>query len=272
LAALLVAHPAAGLTQPVFGTVNNQLQQIGQMDSSVNNRVEEAKFQLDNAYKYLMDDSKNSQFRYFQIVTNDPDPINYLGQPNVAPYTDPPKDGWDYQRTPANNVNGLPGADASPFYENDDVVGAFAYPKYSGQFNNFGGAGPFPVHSEANGYVLTQDVPGYGDNSMVNTSLDFYTFIVFINPDLKAAKEFIVLGGYQWGVGRNNAGNYFDIDPTTLDLSTDDLRGKVSLALGADGFGDWTALYGGNLVVPEPGCFAVVVLCVVFPMRRRRAA
>lgn len=277
---LLPCQPSPALTQNIFATVNGTSQQIGALDSglrnSAGNQVEEGLFQLDNAHKYLMNNDHGCQFRYFQIVYHDPDPIKYLGNPLSAPYTDPPKDGWDYQRTPVNNyTTGSPGADQSPFYENDDTnATTYKYPKYSGQLTTFGGQGPFPVHSDAGGYVLTQDVPGYGTAAMTNTTLDFYTFITFVDNDLRANKQFIILAGYQWGIGRDGTGSYYAIQPTALDLSDElILQPRVADALFADGFSDWTALYQGDVnCVPEPATLLLIAIGGVALNRRRRFA
>ena len=263
---LALAGPAsAQLMQPVDANVTGQVPgtQIGTLDSSATltggQVVEEATFQLNNSFLYLMNDAQNWEFRYFQIVTVDTDPINYLGQPLNAPYTDPPSGGWDYQRNPAGNFQaGTPGADTSPFYENDNgfVLNPNSYPTYSGSLNVFGGAnGNFPMHSQAGGYVRTQDVPGIP----ANNSLTFDTFITFYAPGV-TGNQFIPLAGYSWGISANGTGALTPTAPTALDLSQDALQADVINALGADGFTGWNALFGGTITVPEPRTLALLAM------------
>lgn len=259
-----VSSASAQLNQSVFANVTGQVPgtQIGTLNASATlsggQVVEEATFQLNNSFLYLMNDAQNWQFRYFQIVTVDTDPINYLGQPLNAPYTDPPSGGWDYQRNPANNLAGTPGADTSPFYENDNgfVLNPNSYPTYSGSLNVFGGAnGNFPIHSQAGGYVRTQDVPGIP----ANNSLSFDTLITFYAPGV-TGNEFIPLAGYSWGISANGTGALTPTAPVALDLSQDALQADVINALGADGFTGWNALFGGTITVPEPATLALLAM------------
>jgi hypothetical protein len=274
---ILISPASAQLNQSVYANVTGQVPgtQIGTLNSSATlsggQVVEEATFQLNNSFNYLMNDAQNWQFRYFQIVTVDTDPINYLGQPLNAPYADPPSNGWDYQRNPANNwQTGTPGADTSPFYENDNgfALNPNSYPTYSGSLNVFGGAnGNFPIHSQAGGYVRTQDVPGIP----ANNSLSFDTFITFYAPGI-TGNQFIPLAGYSWGITANGTGALTPTAPTALDLSQDALQADVINAMAADGFTGWNALFGGTITVPEPGVLALLAMAftaLVLRVQRR---
>src|SRR5690348_16489696 len=72
---------SAQLNESVFANVTGQTPgtQIGTLNASATlsggQVVEEATFQLNNSFLYLMNDAQNWQFRYFQIVTTDTDPI-----------------------------------------------------------------------------------------------------------------------------------------------------------------------------------------------------
>jgi hypothetical protein len=260
----------------VSATVNGTNQPIGTIDANYLNyggangsRAQEGIFQLNNNNKTLMHDP-DCQFRWFQVVTEDTDPINYLGNLLNAPYVDPPYDGWDYQRAPANDwQNGTPGADKSPFYENDDVMGAaYAYPKYSGTLNVFNNVANVPVHDEAMGVVRNQDVPG----TSANNSVKFWTFLAYLDAEMAAAKEFFVLWGYSWGVNRAANGN-FTYDAIS-EITYDHIIGNGGpgcvectfyTALNADGFGEWTAITRDiNIIpcVPEPASIVLFALGV----------
>lgn len=279
MSVLWVAAAAQAIAINVTATVNGVPNtQLGSINATYAGGVEEGSFQLDNAQLGLMDDP-DCQFRWFQIVTRDTDNTagapTYLGNMmnNSTPYVDPPKNGWDYQRNPAGDyTNGTPGADGSPFYENDDDAGNYAFPKYSGNFNVFGGNNNVPVHDANTGVSRTQDVPG----TSPGFGLTFQTFLTFINAC--ADHQIIVLAGYEWGLDRAANGTYTYFGPTAIDMSVDGFSDSLSTALTNGGFGNdgWSFAvngYGENVVCcPEPASLALLGAGGIVLVRRRRAA
>jgi len=237
---------------PVHAMINGQDTIIGdlsasngyyQNDPNTNKLLETGSFTLDMAYKAYMHDADGCQFRWFQIVTADASSPNYLGNPPTVPYTDPPSNGWDYERTPPNDFrNGTPGADNSPFYEdNPGFGGTFDY-------NNF--------HSEAQGTSRTEDRPG-----LPNGNLQFQTYLVFINADLASKMMFIPLIGYSWGgTGDGTKGTSFN-GPTIINPANFDFT-LMQNALNADGFAAWKPTTGDIVCVPEPSTWVLLIFSV----------
>jgi hypothetical protein len=276
-------------TFDVSTTVNGRYRKIGAISADYlrpqgnGSKVMEGDFQLNAKHKPLMKDP-DCQFRWFQVVHDDTDPVNYLGQLLNAPYTDPPWDGWDYQRSPANDwQNGDPGADRAPFYENDDTTATtYKYPKYSGTLNVFNVAGTdqanVPVHSQNGGVVRIQDRPGL---SGANEHTKFWSFLTYIDKDLRMEKKFNVVWGFSWGVNRGADGTYFYdaiAELTPADITADDpCRYCTSIAaLHNSGFGTWTPIFNDiNIIknIPEPtsGILILLALCsFMFQHRQRR--
>lgn len=284
IAIFAIANYGFAATYNVSATVNGTYQQIGTLDAvyqayAGGGKAEEGVFQLNAANKFLMNDVCDCEFRWFQVVTEDTSPINYLGSPLAAAYVDPPANGWDYERTPANNyTTGTPGGDSAPFYEDDDSwPGTSAYGKYSGTLTNFGGTldANAAIHNATTGTLRTQDVPGLQPSS----SLKFMTFVSFMNSAMKSAKEFDVLWGYSWGISAaaNGTLTYDNIvEITDAGLTDDGLQGTIINAMGADGFNGWTPVFrNANLTVtcvPEPASFVLFLMagCTLVIRERRK--
>lgn len=260
-AAFVVSTPQAAATD-VHASINGQDTVIGDLaasngyfknDPNTGQLLETGSFTLGMNYRYLMDDAHPCQFRWFQIVTTDASPPNYLGTPPTVPYTDPPSGGWDYERTPKDNfLTGKPGADDAPFYEdNPGFGGTFDY-------NNF--------HSAANGTSRTEDRPG-----LPNGSLQFQTYLVFVNPELAADHEFIPLIGYSWGGTGNAAGKGTSFNGPTLILSANFDFALMQDALNSDGFALWSPTRGDLECVPDSGgtllLFGISVIFVLSGVR-----
>jgi hypothetical protein len=178
----------------VRAIVNGVDSEIGFLEPTISDgdaaedKFERATFDLHPDFGFLMNDQLGCQFRFFQIVTSDSDPmrppmVNGI-LPNI-PYVDPPSGGYQGQTSAMGN-----GADTSPFYENDDGAGPYAFQRYSDFFNEADSAFPVntPVHDPVNGIVNTNDFPDVSDNSRV----DFETYIVFVDETLRAQKTFDV--------------------------------------------------------------------------------
>ena len=268
LFSLVVVSQQIVLAGVVTATVAGQSVPLGNLNYSLNasgdNFVNEATFQLNDAFKSLMNDC--GQFRWFQIVTTDTDPINYQGKLLKAAYVDPPSGGWDYQRNPAGDfTKGTPGADTSPFYENDIGFAGNknSYPNLDGSLQVFGGkAGPFPIQDTSLGLIRTQDVPGLGGN---NNKLIFETFLAYIS-DCMPANTFQILGGYTWGIQTDGAGKLSKIAPSDIAFAPDLVPNtnvvNATAAL-ANSFPGWTAVFDSEIelcCVPEPATWMVIVL------------
>jgi hypothetical protein len=252
---LIVAGQQIVLAGVVTATVAGQSVPLGNLNYSLNpsggNFVNEASFQLNDAFKSLMNDC--GQFRWFQIVTTDTDPINYQGKLLKAAYVDPP------------SKNGTPGADTSPFYENDIGFAGNknSYPNLDGSLKIFGGkAGPFPIQDTSLGIIRTQDVPGLGGK---NNQLIFETFLTYIS-DCMPADTFQVLAGYTWGIQTDGTGKLSSIAPTDINFAPDLVPNtnvvNITAALG-NSFPGWTAAFDSEIelcCVPEPATWLVIVL------------
>lgn len=246
----------------VHATINGQDKIIGDLaasnglqnnNPSATSLTETGSFTLNATYKGLMDDTTPCQFRWFQIVTAEtPQTTNYLGKKPTVPYTDPPFNGWDYQRNPKGNyTTGTPGDDQLPFYENN------AEYAQDSRTNNLG-------HNVTDGKTVTFDAPEF----VASQNIQFETYLTFFNPQLQANKQFIVLLGYSWGGTSGPADpvtgaftlNYNGpaiINPAGFNLA------NMTTALGNDGFAGWTPLNGNaNNLVCVPECPGVLVLTV----------
>jgi hypothetical protein len=265
---LLVAGQQIVLAGVVTANVAGMTQPIGNLNFSLTPSdgafVNEATFQLNDAFKSLTNDW--GQFRWFQIVTTDTDPINYQGKLLKAPYVDPPSGGWDYQRNPAGDfTKGTPGADASPFYENDIgfTGNKNSYPNLDGELQVFGGKnGPFPIQDTGLGLIRTQDVPGLGG---ANNKLIFETFLAYIS-DCMPPNTFQVLAGYTWGIQTDGAGKLSKIAPSDITFAPDLIPNtnvvNATAAL-ANSFPGWTAMFDSEIemcCVPEPATWLVIML------------
>ncbi|MBX9790610.1 MAG: hypothetical protein K2Y37_16965 [Pirellulales bacterium] len=270
LFSLLIASQRVLVAGVVTATVGGQSVPLGNLNYSLSPSgdafVNEATFQLNDAFKVLMNDW--GQFRWFQIVTTDTDPINYQGKALKAVYVDPPNGGWDYQRDPAGDfTKGTPGADASPFYENDTGFAGNknSYPNYDGNLKVFGGkAGTFPIADTSLGLIRTQDMPGLGGN---NNKLIFETFLAYISKCMPP-NTFQVLAGYTWGIQTDGMGKLSAIAPSDIKFSPDLVPNtntvNISAALaGPGGFPGWSAVFDSEIqtcCAPEPATWLVIVL------------
>lgn len=193
--------------------------QIGTLTASnaANGSGESATFQLASSDQFLMNDAAGTQFRFFQVIYYDDEPVKYQGHIITPAHTtahsgtvvDVPVGGWDYE---------LPeGDDDSPFYESDTednpTTGKpYAYPTLS-----------YPdLHSDVSGYSLTDDAP---TETKANDQTLFETFLAYVNPTLGAAHRFDLLGGYSWGIQNNASAKTTgiaaaDIPRTAIDLGT----------------------------------------------------
>ena len=172
----------------VHGTVNGVDTEIGFLEPTISDgadgKYEKSIFDLHPDYEFLMNDAMGCQFRYFQVAISDNDPKRppmTNGMLPGIPYVDPPNGGYLGQTSSMGN-----GADHSPFYENDDGAGPYAFQRYSDVFNSADSAFPdnTPVHS-ATGTVNTNDFPGVSDNAHV----DFETYIVFVDDEMRRRKH-----------------------------------------------------------------------------------
>ncbi len=225
---------------------------------------EEATFQLLSPYKSLMNDAAGTQFRFFQVIYYDDEPVTYQGKvitPPSAPahsgtVVDTPAGGWDYE---------LPGGDDySPFYESDTPNNPktgqpYAYPTLS-----------YPdLHSDKLGYSSTSDEPGE-DNPLDKTL--FETFLAYVNPALDATHTFDLLGGYSWGIQNDPSDNTTGIPTANIPQSaiTGGTIAELQGALDRSGFTGqdaWSvesvdlSLYAP---VPEPSEWMLLCAGVLF--------
>ncbi len=248
----------------IKANINGNVVPIGDMsasngffnnDPATSKLGESGSFTLDAGFKYLMDDAHGCEFRWFQIVTADSGAPNWMGAAPTVPYTDPPFNGWDYQRTPPGNfTTGIAGDDQLPFYENNAEY-AQAIPA-----NNLG-------HDAAAGKTVTYDTPGLA--KVANFNLQFQTYVVFFDPTLAANKKFVVLGGYSWGGSYGDpatTASFTFNGPTIINAAgiTANLP-TMQTALGNSGFTGWTALDGSTTPIscPDSGDTSLLVLVAV---------
>lgn len=269
---LVVAISATASAQSVTANVNGQQVVIGNLSASngyyqnnprTNKLTMTGSLQLNSTYKYLMNDAMGCQFRWFQIVTADSRPPKWMGSAPAVPYTDPPYNGWDYQRTPEGDyMTGTPGDDQLPFYENNAE-----YALNSESPTNTTGLG----HNAADGISRIYDRPGLP--RVDNGVLTFQTYIVFVDPALLAAKTFIPLLGYSWGGGFNGRptqANIYFTGPTYIQPNQFNMNTMVT-ALNNDGFSGWKPTFGGQLAAcPEPAPFLALGGAALLCVRRRK--
>jgi hypothetical protein len=238
--------------------------------------VESATFTLNDPYRNLMSDLGNRQFRFFQVITYDDEPVTWMGKIITAAGTanhtgdvvDVPRGGWDYESTTGNKG----GDDNSPFYESDT-----ANNPATGKPYRFPGLSYPALHTADGtnpGTMSTNDSPGL---SNANHSTLFETFIAYEDPNFLALKQVDILGGYTWGIQTDAGNNKSGIAPVNVAYADINKALIVELqgALNVSGFADWTVVSNDVILFsPEPsslflgiaGAFGVPVLV---SLRRR---
>jgi hypothetical protein len=220
-----------------------------------------------------LSDANNLQFRVFQAIYYDDEPVtwktNIIAAAGTAAHTkdvvDVPSGGWDYESTTGNNG----GDDTSPFYESDTV-------------NNPGTGNPYrfptlayPVLHTADGTnpgtMSTSDSPGLG---AANHKTLFDTFLTYENPAMIAAKQVDLLGGYTWGIQTNGTNVKSGIAPAYIDYTSENaaLLAEFQGALNISGFNTWTAVANDVIIpVPEPTCAGLLLAgSMVMGLGRRK--
>lgn len=265
---LAVSATVHGVVLDVNVKVDGVTRTIGSVSGTVTANgggfLHEGVFTFNPTYAYL-DDCYD--FRWFQTIFYDDCPAKYKGNdlpPAGTPSkdaVDPPLDGWDYQRTPEGNyMTGTPGADKSPFYENDDDGKTYKYPSFADR------------HTERV-KSWTDDFPGICDGLNVKTVWD--TFLVVTGGDIPA-NQFGILTGYEWRVGRDgnndgtgNGARYGQVGGRVVIGDA----GLVNTILAGSGFTNWSALLNSDLnltCIPEPAALLLMTMGMGMAIRRRR--
>ena len=247
---------------------------IGSISASVTaGGAESATFTLGADYKFVLDDTRNQQLRWYQVIVYDDEPVAYMTKilspagtaKNTQDVVDVPSGGWDYESTTGN----MGGDDTSPFYESDTVNNPVTGKPY-----RFPGLAYSALHSVAAGTSSTSDSPGLSGASHQTL---FETYLTYENSDLFQAKEVDVLGGFSWGIKTDAASAKSGIDASYLnyaDINTNAKKAELTAALGLSGFGGWNLRVTNSITAaPEPGMFALLLtsgLCGGMLMRRRK--
>jgi len=174
--------------------------------------------------------------------------------PLAPPLVDPPSNGWDYQRHPPGDPTGRPGADTSPFYENDTPNPDWRFPDF-GAFHTEGVDSRF------------EDMPSTG----VGEHVIFKTFLVVVrdgaNTFTAGVQDFGKLAGFSW---RLDGGGFQDITALgAVDPSME--KEKINPALANSGFAGWSTIQPGDLtLVPEPAGLMGLAIALGLVMARRR--
>jgi hypothetical protein len=256
---MLVASEARGdlmLKVPalVNGKQENSIGQVTALTVTIkgDSGAEGAFFKLDDGFKFLMNDAKGCQFRWFQVMTQNDDPPVWKGKPPPSyPFVDGPSGGWDYERDPPFKYkSGKPGGDTVPFYENDDdfTPNKNSYPLYK------------DVHSQKDGVVKESDGPGLPRGA--SSIRKFETYLVFVDPMMRKAMQFDVLVGFGWEIG-------LDKDKKPYAKGSEEIK-KLDLAmlnksLEPSGFKGWEAKTGLDIgacamASPEPDSRTIVLV------------
>jgi PEP-CTERM motif len=238
---------------------------IGTLDSNVTGGGgESGLFTLDNTYRYLLDDAAGREFRVFQVITYDDEPVTWQADvitgPGVANHTgtvvDVPSGGWDYESSTGNGG----GDDLSPFYESDT-----ANNPNTGNPYRFPGLSYPALHTADGtnpGTMSTSDAPGLGG---ANHQTLFETYIAYEDADLLGAMVVDVLAGYSWGVQTNGASVLSGIAPTNITyLAIDNTKlQELQDALDRSGYSDWIVVSNDVILIPEPGTIVLALFGLV---------
>jgi hypothetical protein len=265
LLALLLALPAqAGLITVTYsGTV------IGTLQYDVDAWGRElATFTLDAAYRSLLSDATDSEFRFLQVIYYDDEPVTWGGSVITAAGTaahtgtvvDTPAGGWDYQ-TPG-------GDDRSPFYESDTAADPGTGTPYY-----FSSSSYATVHADDSynpGYVYISDAP---DLSGALHQTLFETYLVYMSASMQASGTFVILAGFSWGIATDATGVQYGLAATEIVASSIDASklAELQAALDRSGYSAWQVT---ATAVPEPAMGATLALALAgmaWRRARRRA-
>lgn len=237
------------------------------LPSQAANGAESATFTLDASYRFLMDDALEQEFRWFQVITYDDEPVAWNGSLITAAATanhtgtvvDVPSGGWDYESTTGNNG----GDDTIPFYETDTAQNPATMTDW-----RFPGLAYSALHNSGLGTSSTNDAPGLSGN---NHKTLFQTYLCWEDPDYLTTNVVDVIGGFSWGIQTDGSGAKTGIEPSPISFTDIDMPMLTELqgALNRSGFGpgnQWTVIADNNFTVeavaPEPSSGALCLLIV----------
>lgn len=251
-------------------TITNGSTPVGTLGTSVNALFgfESAEFTLFPEFRGLMSDAGGNQFRFFQVIYYDDEPVSWRGTiitaagapAHTGTVVDVPAGGWDYQ---------FPGGDdLSPFYESDTVANpatgvAYYFPTLTYPvLHSLDGTNP--------GGVRTEDAPGL---MYPNHRTLFETYLVYVTPATWTSHTFNILAGFAWGIGTSGAGGHFGIDSGAVSAAGLAKLAELDAAMARSGYSGWTAAADALWAVPEPATSALIasglaVLLLVWPRRR----
>lgn len=238
---------AASAARGTTITIYNGKDAIGELQANINSQGSEMGiFSLLATSRALMSDSSGRQFRYFQVITRDDEPLSWRGSFPASggnAVVDSPVGGWDYE---------LPeGDDTLPFYENDAPCEVDS----SNRFFTFSYCEMHSSDALQRGFSVTVDTPVL---LIPNHQVLFETYLVYIDPSLRRRSQFVILGGYSWGIRTDSRGSQFGIGPAIIEQSSIDSGrlGELNSILQYSGFAGqytWAARVDEQFVsAPEP--------------------